>query len=561
MKILFHFYSFLLMFASFQTGFSQDLLWGRQIGGLNNELTYSITTDLAGNSYTAGSFQGTVDFDPGTGIYNLTSAVTGIFILKLDPSGNFIWVKQMGGTGYAEPYCIALDRNGNIYTTGYFSDTIDFDPGTAFFNLNPTNSWGDAFISKLDPNGNFLWAEAISGNIEDIGFALTTDDSMYVYATGYFQGTADLNPGQAVSNYTALGYEDIYILKLDSSGSLVWAKQLGGSDATSEEAAYDIEVDDSGNVYTVGEHGVFCDLDPGPGNYYLNTSGAFVSKLNSAGDFVWAQNFATQGGYVKNYSSALDNSGNLYVTGIFTDTLFGFVNSWNPDGFFVKMNADGNMVWARQLAGSNWVNGMSLTADDSGYIYTKGSFTGTVDLDPGIGVLNLTANGQEDHYLAKFDSAGVLVWGGQYEGSSGPNAYLNNGNSIALDPSGNIYTTGSFSETGDFDPGIGIFTISSNGYWDASILKISAEPSSVPETSDRSFLSVFPNPTNDIVNIILKKEAKGTMEIYDALGSKIFETTFDRKEIRVDLGNLSQGIYLIRITIADVSSSRPIIHN
>src|ERR1051326_3262910 len=337
--------------------YSQNLQWARQVGGANDEVSYSIAIDSSRYTYIAGSFQGTVDFDPGPAIYNLATNSTAIFILKLDAAGNFIWAKQMGGNGFSEPYCIALDRTGNIYVTGYFDGTADFDPGSGTFNLITPNSWGDAFICKLDVNGNFVWAESISGNVEDIGFSITTDDSLHVFATGYFQGTADLDPGPSVSNFTAQGYEDIYIVKLDSAGSLVWARQLGGNGGISEEAAYGIVVDDSGNVYTAGEHGYNADFDPGPGTFYLGLPGGFISKLDVDGNFVWAKNFIGTG-TVRNYSLVRDNNGNIYSTGTFSDTAFGFVCAGNYDAFFLKLNSTGNTIWVKQVAGNNMVYGL-----------------------------------------------------------------------------------------------------------------------------------------------------------------------------------------------------------
>ena len=116
-----------------------------------------------------GSFQGTADFDPGAGTFNLTSAGDyDIFISKLDSSGNFVWAKSLGGTGYDVSYGIALDSGGNVYTTGSFSGTVDFDPGAGTFNLTSAGT-GDIFVSKLDSNGNFVWARSLGGTSDAVG--------------------------------------------------------------------------------------------------------------------------------------------------------------------------------------------------------------------------------------------------------------------------------------------------------------------------------------------------------------------------------------------------------
>src|SRR6266446_6408803 len=141
------------------------LEWAKQIGSTYDDWGNSITIDAEGNVYTTGKFQGTVDFDPGVGVFNITSAGGNynMFISKLDSSGNFVWVKQFGGDGYAEGLSITTDGTGNIYITGDFSGTIDFDTNSGNFNLT-TLIWGnDIFVSKLDSSGDLVWVKQISG--------------------------------------------------------------------------------------------------------------------------------------------------------------------------------------------------------------------------------------------------------------------------------------------------------------------------------------------------------------------------------------------------------------
>src|ERR1035437_9575750 len=134
---------------------AQNFLWAKSMGGTGNDIGYSIALDASGNVYTTGYFYGTVDFDPGAGTFNLTSAGNyALFISKLDASGNFVWAKQIGGTSSgALGQFISLDASGNIYTTGCFFGTVDFDPGAGTSNLT-SSSTNDIFVSKLDASGN-----------------------------------------------------------------------------------------------------------------------------------------------------------------------------------------------------------------------------------------------------------------------------------------------------------------------------------------------------------------------------------------------------------------------
>ena len=174
----------------------------------------SIAVDGSGNIYTTGTFTGTVDFDPGAGIANLISAgVEDIFVSKLDASGNFVWAKSMGGTSPDQGYSIAVDGSGNVYTTGYFLGTADFDPSVGTLNITSIGST-DIFVSKLDASGNFVWAKGIGGATDDFGNSIAVDGSGNVYTTGYFQETVDFDPNAGTANLSSVGGRDIFISKL-----------------------------------------------------------------------------------------------------------------------------------------------------------------------------------------------------------------------------------------------------------------------------------------------------------------------------------------------------------
>ena len=144
---------------------SGDFVWAKGIGGMGliDNVGRDITIDSSGNIYTTGGYYSTADFDPGPGISNLTSTGNGdIFVTKLDSSGNILWAKSMGGVNYDFGYSIAVDSSGDVYTTGSFEGTADFDPGPGTFNLTSTVN-GNIFVTKLDSSGNFVWAKSMSG--------------------------------------------------------------------------------------------------------------------------------------------------------------------------------------------------------------------------------------------------------------------------------------------------------------------------------------------------------------------------------------------------------------
>src|SRR5207245_7660598 len=131
-------------------------------------------------------------------------------------------------TDHSGAHGIAADSAGNVYTTGFFSGTADFDPGPGTFNVISAGGQ-DIFVSKLDTDGNFIWAKALGGNAQDIGFGIAVDGVGNVMTTGFFFGTADFDPGPGTFNLTSSGLFDTFVSKLYSSGNFVWPSDLGGT--------------------------------------------------------------------------------------------------------------------------------------------------------------------------------------------------------------------------------------------------------------------------------------------------------------------------------------------
>lgn len=438
----------LMPFISFAQ--SPNIIWGKRIGGTHDVFNYSVAVDPAGNVYTTGFFQDTVDFDPGAGIFNLVSVgYQNIFICKLDSSGNFVWAKNIGGTGDAGGYAIAVDASGNVYTTGSFRGTVDFDPGIGIYNLTSGGS-SDIFISKLDSSGNFVWAkemrDSIGGAGYDYGLSIALDPERNVYTTGYFFGTIDFDPDSLTTfNLASAGGSDIFISKLDSSGNFAWAKEMGGVD---ESQAYSIAVDASENVYTTGWFRGTVDFDPGSGIFNRTSSGGydiFISKLNSSGNFGWTK---TIGGanWDGGQAIAVDGSGNVYTTGIFNGAIdfdpgpgtFNLTSTGIEDIYISKSDSSGNFVWAKRIGGTgnDWSSAIALDASNN--VYTTGYFNGVDDFNPDTATFIFTPSGI-DIYISKLDSLGNFIWAKSVGGISS-----NYSESIALDGLGNIYISGFF---------------------------------------------------------------------------------------------------------------------
>ncbi|MGZ3864485.1 MAG: T9SS type A sorting domain-containing protein [Bacteroidia bacterium] len=530
------------------------LMWAKQIGGHTSNFAYCMATDKDGSIYVAGSFQDTVDFDPGPNVYYLISMDgTDAFICKLDSSGKFVFAKQFGGTSAQEIHSIKLDLNKNIYTTGFNSGTADFDPdSSSVYNLT-TAGTSDIFISKLDSSGKFIWAEDIggpgtasAGTGYDEGKALEVSQEGNVYVTGYFSDTVDFDPSSAVFNLNAATGSD-FICKFNSNGSLIWAKNTGGSSSA-------MALDQQENIYITGSFNGNTNFDPHSGNYYMNTGGypgVFLLKLDSSGHLSRGVHIDGDG-YCYPTAIALDLFGNIYLTGTFMDTIdfdpgagvYNIISGMNRNGFVCKLDTSAGFIWARGIIGSGDCVGKSITTDKFSNVYTTGFFNSN-DFDPGPATYNMTSNGWFDIYIHQLDASGNFICAGKI---GGPGPYDNEiGTCILTDKKGSVYLAGYFQQTCDFDLGSGTYPLTASGQ-DIFVAKYSICGLTTGEDNPerRETLSIFPNPSNG--KLYIKSTDKlYSVEIRSILGEAIYERSNLASNVELDLSSQAKGIYIIQV--------------
>lgn len=458
---------------------AQNLIWARSSGTSSSEIARSLSVDANGNVYYTGTFQGTMDFDPGPGTFTLSSAGSDdIYISKMDVNGNFVWARSIGGGLADAPYAIATDQSANVYITGSYNGTVDFDPGAGVSNLISVAATYDAFVLKLDVSGNFVWARSVGGNDSDHGFGLSVDASSNVFVTGYFNLTGDFDPGPGISNLTSAGTDDVFILKLNGSGSFQWARAVGG---TNVDTGYSITTDAFGNVIVTGSFNQTTDFDPGIPVFNLVSAGGndvFVLKLNSSGNFVWAKSF---GGTSEDEgrSVCVDPSGNVITCGFFEVSVdfdpgpgtYSLTSNGVLDAFISKLDPSGTLIWANNTGAGGNDAAYGVTTDASGNIYSTGYFSNTVDFDPGISSYTITSAGQYDVFIDRFDASGNFIWAKCLGGTGDEVAY-----GIALGGTTTVHTCGNFQNTCDFDPNAGILNLISNGTEDLFVHKMCQTP-------------------------------------------------------------------------------------
>ena len=543
--------SFYLAFLSIVTIHAQTFDWATSVSG-NGALPFSesLSIDDSGNILITGYYSNTADFDPGSGTNEMTSAgFEDIYILKLDASGNFLWARSIGDTGSDKGNDVITDTAGNIYVTGYFTGTVDLDPGTGthYVSSSGTND-SDIFVLKLDSSGNFLWAKAFGGTGNDSGHSLSIDSAGNIYTTGYFIGTADFDPGAGTQNLTATGSGDFFVQKMDASGNFLWAKSFAGG---SNDYKVAVTNDASDNVYIASRYMYTEDFDPGSGTYNLSSNGiwdAFILKLDATGDFQWAKSFGGTG-WDTVLSIKTDSSGNVYTTGYFEDTVdFGsgvtqVSSSGGKDIFVKKMDASGNELWTKTFGGPGEDIAFSIFVDDDANVYTTGKFEDTVDFDPGAGTDQHTSAGNSDIFVQKLDTSGDFQWAVSFGGNN-----TDSGVAVELQGQADIYTTGYFFGTADFEPGAGTYNLTATNYG-MFVHKMSQQVTSGIKNYDEKQMRIYPNPNNGIFSIKLNKlYDKIDISIRDLTGKTVYSGMFSNiLNINLSINKIPSGVYFVNI--------------
>ncbi len=393
-----------------KTSPSGDVLWAKQIGGPGTDHAYSIAIDRERNVIVTGSFHGTVDFDPGPNIFLLSAGVDGSgFIAKLDENGDFLWAIAIIGDGYNEIRSVKTDATNNIYVTGLFEKTADFDP-TDGVSLQTSMGMEDIFLAKYTPEGKLIWVHGIGGPGSDAGRGVSVTLTGQVWVTGHFSEIVDFNPNPGDENFTAVGMDDIFVATYTGQGNYIRALQIGGGE---NDEINGIHMDPTGSILLTGMFRGAVDFNPSTFTSFLVSQGGddgFVVKLSPSGTFIWARSF---GGVDndKGIDISTDNHGNILVTGYFTgyaDFYSGSPDSWaqatgEEDVFVLMLKSNGDFGRMDQIGGVGSDVAYAIAHNGENHFYIAGSFTQTMDADPFADEFLLSSNGAYDFFLASIN--------------------------------------------------------------------------------------------------------------------------------------------------------------
>ncbi len=367
--------------------------WFRQLGTSSEDHALSVSVGADGSVYAAGF---TSDTLPGQSSAGNDDA----FLVKYSGAGDLLWTRQFGSGGHDRVRSVSVDGSGDIYVAGEASGSLFGGQGVG------------AFLVKYSSEGNPLWARQFAPGASDIAFSVSIDGNGNAYVAGYTYGAL---PGQ-----TNAGAEDAFLVKYNSAGTLLWARQFGSGGSDRVRA---MSVEGGGHVFVAGfTRGTL------PDQTSAGAEDAFLVKYNSAGNLLWTRQFGSSN-YDSAYSVSVDDNGGVYVAGEAWSALPEQTKVGENDAFVRKYDSAGEVLWTRQFGTSSYDSAFSASVDSSGSVYVAGFANGALPDQLHVG--------SYDAFAMKYDSAGTLLWTRQFGTSNIDEAYA-----VSLDADGGVFLAG-----------------------------------------------------------------------------------------------------------------------
>ena len=552
------------------------------LGSTGDDNAVAVAISDNGNTYLAGEFSGTVDFDPdSTSVEELVSANQDGFLSSYDASGNFRWAFRLGSGVPTNESIGGLDLDDNTGTLAVVGTQpiglIDFDPDTAV-----VEKAGLFYVATYDTNATFRFvatAEAVDNSSAALAQGTFIDTAGNVYVTGTIAANVLFDGIELTSD----GGADGFIAKYSPLGDQLLAMRVGG---TGDDQLRAIAADSQGNIFITGKFEGTAEFDPldsnSDGNFEPRTSvggyDLFVASYDSAGVFRFAHalggtddtTFDDVGNDVE-----VDNDDNIYVVGfisgetdfnvgggVVTRETFG-----NGSAFLASYAPDMTLKFVSVPTGSGSV-GYDVMIDDTGRSVMAGTFGGSLDLDPGPDTTAFTSSSGTDSFAARYHP-----WGGFSLGYSIPSSGLSSDVSIDLDGEGNSVIAGSFSGEVDLDPLSGTDIHVSAGRTDlylarfpSSLIVNVESPDPIIHAKDIEVLSAYPNPFSHVTTVVLDlaEPTLVTIEVVDLLGRVVQRDRLPPGTRTVEVpivldDSFAGGVYLVRATTAAGKSSSTLV--
>ena len=519
----------------------------------------------SGEIYVTGYFLETLYFEGSTGAETrISNGGEDIFFGKLNPLGEWEWIKTYGDVYGDQGKSIVITDTGEVLVTGFFAESVQFDPDVA----TPSHSnWYDMFILKFDNSDQLDWVyttdfTAAHATIEPI--SMTIDSANSIYVTGRFsewdETPLDFDTGPSTNNLPSSDTFDTFLLKLDNDANFLWAKSYA---STQNGNGYDLAIDSSNNiVMSAMTSAGTLDLDSsimGEEITATHQGGYYVLKLTPNGTFMWVKLLQPQdvdNSYTNKYSEiamVLDHADNVFIQGTYdlsididpglNEFTLNKITGATYDSFLVKLDANGDFIQGQNLGTSSSDRAFGLDVDSFGNVYgalRTGYLASDYSID--FGNLNYTVSGNGINFFYKITNCDQELVHDLGNGSFYADA--TNATYQWLDcDNGNAPIAGETNRT---------FTTSSSGNYALQATNYSCVDTSpcfsfgtlsVDENTVQNS-SIYPNPTKDILFLDIQENIN-TIEIFDLQGKKIFESYTNLKSI--DVRDFKIGLYIIRI--------------
>ncbi len=565
----------LVLYLAVASPVNAQVAYIADIKGSAWDIVGDMTLDGQGNTILVGHFAGTVDFDPGPGIHNVWSlgSYDG-FIAKYDPNGALLWARKVSGGGDQRVFTVACDSVDNIYIGGWFESVADMDPGTGTLSFLSAGEF-DGFFSKLDPDGQLVWANQLPNTgrsfVSDLGISPSTNE---LIITGCFADTIDMDPSANTYSLSTdlLGafYEKNthFLARYTDGGELLWGQRLGGGH---EGPAVSVHDDGLGNEVinwgTVGEDDdiTTTDLDPGSGFVHPTDQGALppaewigIVQFDGSGNYQWSHlirgHRASVGGVPEDLLGLVtDASGDIIIVGGFNHDFTTYPNNTvtlapfgvtNHDGFMIKLSSSGSLIWEKHMG--NGASGESETLvdiaiDATGNYWVTGLFAVGAEMDSDALGHMIGSNGELDIAVIGFDPSGSYLW----HGTVGGDWYDANPQVGAL--GGDLVLSGSYGTytgTADLDISAGVQSFTAIDIYDAFITRFTPSLSTglpLPTAPLVSGIMAYPLPARNEITVI-GPSIGSPVRVFDVHGRVVLSGTIRPS---LSIAHLADGMYTL----------------
>ena len=439
-----------------------------------------MAVDSRGNTYLAGRFRGTVDFNAGHSRKAMSVSRKNsddIFLAKYNPKGILIWNRQYGGPKPDRATALALAPNGDIFLAGIFEGVAQFGAVNQPLKLT-SNGKQDAFIARIDPAGKMLWAGNVGGRDDDDSPEIVAGNDGEVYITGGFHGKINFDAVQSTQAVltSTNGSNDVFLAKYDPQGVLVWHRQYGGPKSDWPTA---LKLSSNGDLMLSGVFTNIARFDAVGDPLTLTSHGkqdAFIARIDPTGATLWANSV---GGQFDDCITAIatGNHDEVYATGSFHGKI-NFTSNYSEqtaltsksntqDIFLAHYDSQGFLTWRRQYGGVKTDTATAMKTAPNGDVFLAGLFEKTAQFGTAKQPSTLTSNGKQDAFIARIDATGKTLWAGGVGGELEDNI-----SAIAAGNNGDVYVAGTIRSCGDLNPTRAVKMIACRGIDDSFIMRL-----------------------------------------------------------------------------------------